>query len=77
MAEIRAKKAEGLKPWFQAVVIQYLGAKKWRIGLVPISGERAQWIEGIPYDEVLRRVESLEGSIKRVDSTSKEARNYD
>lgn len=73
MAEVRAKK----QPWFQAVIIQYLGNNAWRVGLVPISGEKAQWLEGLPYDEVLKRVEALEGRIKRVDSTSKEARNYD
>jgi hypothetical protein len=64
------------KPWFQAAVVQYLGNSKWRLGLVPASGDRAQWLEGLPYSEVLTRLEALESRIKRVDHTSKEYRNY-
>ena len=65
------------QPWFQVIPIQYLGNKKWRLGLVPIDGSKAQWIEGLPYEEVLKQVESLKGRIKRVDHTSKEYRNYE
>lgn len=79
VAHAKAKNAEKnmKQPWFQSAVIQYLGNKKWRLGLIPIDGSRAQWLEGLPYEEILTRVEALEGRIKRVDHTSKEYRNYD
>lgn len=75
MAEIRARKAQ--QPWFQAVVVQYLGNKSWRLGLLPLDNRRFQWLEGLPYSEVLARLESLEGRIKRVDHTSALYRNFD
>lgn len=78
-ARERARKkqeAEKQKPWFQAAVIQYLGNGAWRLGLFPISGDKPQWLEGLPFSEILTRIEKLETRIKRVDYTSKEYRSF-
>lgn len=78
-ARERARKrqeAEKQKPWFQAAVIQYLGNGAWRLGLFPISGDKPQWLEGLPFSEVQTRIENLETRIKRVDHTSKEYRSF-
>lgn len=64
------------KPYYQAVVIQYLGNKKWRLGLVPVDGSKAQWAESIPFAQLLQQVAKLETNIKRIDHTSPEYRDY-
>lgn len=74
---IRQVVQQARKPWYQAAVVQYLGNKKWRLGLIPADGGAAEWAENLPFNQVLSQLAKVEDSIKRIDHTSKEYRNYE
>jgi len=72
----KANEGKGKKPYYQALVLQYLGNKKWRLGAVPVDGGKAEWSEGLPFDTALVQIAQLEGNIKRIDHTSPQYRDY-
>lgn len=59
------KRNHALK-FYSAVLVQYLGQELWRVGLVPGKG-RAEWVEGLPFEEVHKILDEVRGRVRRVE----------
>jgi hypothetical protein len=54
------------KRFYTTAILRYSGNNAWRIGLKPRDG-KLEWIEQLPFEEVLRIVSTLENGMRRTE----------
>jgi hypothetical protein len=53
------------KRYYTTAILRYSGDGLWRIGLKPQHESRLEWIECLPFNQVLEIVQKLEKGIVR------------